>query len=184
MSSDETTADITHRLRRWTISTDAVPASDLMDEAAAEIDRLRSQPCPYVTGTVTRYCTLPPCHVPSQKNLTLTDAEREAVEWFAAGDETCYGWGWKRRAATLRGLLERTAGDRPEAINVGESDRPQPINAARLAALEELSALDQALELEYGLTGNPMIKAQERTAATHSTPGECRVQGDGIPKQV
>ena len=28
--------------------------------------------CPYVTGNVTRYCTLTP--------LTLTDAEREAVE--------------------------------------------------------------------------------------------------------
>mgnify|MGYP003336570338 CR=1 FL=1 len=33
--------DITQRLRRWTISTDAVPASDLMDEAADEIERLR-----------------------------------------------------------------------------------------------------------------------------------------------
>ena len=43
------------------------------------------------------------------QRLRLTDKEREAVEWFAAGDETCYGWGWKSRAATLRGLLERTA---------------------------------------------------------------------------
>jgi len=33
--------DITARLRRWAIATDAVPASDLMDEAADEIDRLR-----------------------------------------------------------------------------------------------------------------------------------------------
>jgi hypothetical protein len=63
--------DIVTRLRQWAIATDAVPASDLMDEAAAEIERLRSQPCPYVTGTVTRYCTLTP--------FTLTDAEREAV---------------------------------------------------------------------------------------------------------
>ena len=72
-------SDITDRLRRWTISTDAVPASDLMDEAANEIARLR-----------------------------LTDAERETVERVAAtlegwklqprdaGD-----------AATLRGLLDR-----------------------------------------------------------------------------
>lgn len=44
-------SDLTDRLRRWAISTDAVPASDLMEEAADEIDRLR-----------------------------LTDAEREAVE--------------------------------------------------------------------------------------------------------
>ncbi len=38
----------------------------------AEIDRLRVQPCPHVTGTVTRYCT-----------LTLTDAERDAIETAA-----------------------------------------------------------------------------------------------------
>lgn len=33
--------DIAERLRRWAIATDAVPASDLMDEAADEIERLR-----------------------------------------------------------------------------------------------------------------------------------------------
>ena len=33
--------DITTRLRRWTHAVDAVPASDLMDEAAAEVERLR-----------------------------------------------------------------------------------------------------------------------------------------------
>ena len=86
MSSDETTADIANRLRRWAISTDAVPASDLMDEAAAEIDRLR-----------------------------LTDAERLAVRFCVTASlpeteklggvagELC-----RMHAATLRGLLERT----------------------------------------------------------------------------
>jgi len=60
--------------------------------------------CPYVIGTVTRYCTLTP--------LTLTDAEREAIREAADayslddGDPDC-----ERIAATLRGLLERT---RPE----------------------------------------------------------------------
>ena len=44
----------------------------LVEEAAAEIERLRSQPCPYVTGRVTKYCTL--------SSPTLTDAEREAVD--------------------------------------------------------------------------------------------------------
>ena len=34
-------------------------------------------------------------------------------------------------------------------------------DAARLAALEKLSALDQKLELQYGLTDNPLIKAQQ-----------------------
>jgi len=33
--------DITDRLRRWTHDANAQPASDIMDEAADEIDRLR-----------------------------------------------------------------------------------------------------------------------------------------------
>ena len=33
--------DITDRLRRWTHAADAMPASELMDEAADEIDQLR-----------------------------------------------------------------------------------------------------------------------------------------------
>jgi hypothetical protein len=78
--------DIVTRLRQWAIATDAVPASDLMDEAAAEIERLRAQPCPYVTGSVTQHCTLTP--------LTLTDAEREALEFYVADD-------------TLQALLKR-----------------------------------------------------------------------------
>jgi hypothetical protein len=51
----ETPGDLVARLRRWTHAADAAPASDLMDEAADEIARLR-----------------------------LTAAEREAVEWYAA----------------------------------------------------------------------------------------------------
>jgi len=86
--------DIVTRLRQWAIATDAVPASDLMDEAAAEIERLRSQPCPYVTGTVTRYCTLTP--------FTLTDAEREAIAVCIEDIR------FEDVRATLRGLLERT----------------------------------------------------------------------------
>lgn len=35
-------ADLVKRLRTWAFATDAVPASDLMDEAADEIARLRS----------------------------------------------------------------------------------------------------------------------------------------------
>lgn len=67
-------SDIVQRLRRWSISTDAVPASDIMDEAADEIERLR-----------------------------LTDAEREAVTWFA-----CYGVDRPLgHSTTLRCLLER-----------------------------------------------------------------------------
>jgi hypothetical protein len=36
-------SDVVTRLRRWTVSVDAVPASDLMDEAADTISSLRSE---------------------------------------------------------------------------------------------------------------------------------------------
>jgi hypothetical protein len=68
--------DITQRLRSWSFAPTTSPASDLMDEAANEIDRLR-----------------------------LTDAEREAMEYFSLW----VGWGAaKSHAVTLRGLLDRT----------------------------------------------------------------------------
>lgn len=80
--------------------------ASVFEEAAAAIERLRSQPCPYVTGTVTRYCTLTP--------FTLTDAERETVA-VAAMEADAHQH--QARAATLRGLLERLsnppAADRP-----------------------------------------------------------------------
>ena len=57
---------------------------------------MTDEPCPYVTGSATRYCTLTP--------FTLTDAEREAVETCIADDEAATAY---TRAATLRGLLER-----------------------------------------------------------------------------
>jgi hypothetical protein len=88
--------DIVTRLRQWAIATDAVPASDLMDEAAAEIERLRSQHCPHVTGSVTLHCTLTP--------FTLADEERDAIERLAihCADTSCVD-----TAKTLWGLLER-----------------------------------------------------------------------------
>lgn len=55
-----------------------------------------SKECPYVTGSVTKYCTLTP--------LTLTDAEREAIHW-AIGDVADIAGPVEE---TLRGLLERT----------------------------------------------------------------------------
>ena len=63
----------------------------------AEIARLRSQPCPYVTGDTTRYCTLTP--------LTLTDEEREALKFVVSeGHVAC-----QFECDIQRGLLERTA---------------------------------------------------------------------------
>jgi len=71
-------------------------------QTTLEAEHMDEKPCPYVTGTVTRYCTLTP--------FTLTDAEREAIREAADAyalddlDSDC-----DRIAATLRGLLERTA---------------------------------------------------------------------------
>jgi hypothetical protein len=117
--------DIIARLRRWTHDANAVPASDLMDEAAAEIELLREAirrladqdatlsvcdgnvtvtmdgPCPYVVGKTTLHCSLTP--------LTLTTKEREAIDEavnFYGGveeDARC-----QTLAVTLRGLLDRT----------------------------------------------------------------------------
>jgi hypothetical protein len=58
---------------------------------------MSDQPCPYVTGDATRYCTLTP--------LTLTDEERQAVEWAVSAAENCQ----HPADDALRGLLERTA---------------------------------------------------------------------------
>lgn len=94
--------DIVDRLRNWSIAVDAAPASDLMEEAADEIERLRSRPCPYVTGTVTRYCTLNTSETPN--GSTLTDAEREAIEYFS---DFPFSDDSRPHPATLRSLLER-----------------------------------------------------------------------------
>ena len=70
--------------------------------AADEIERLRSQPCPFVTGTVTRYCTLTP--------FALTDAERAAVAWALKEAVWSYSADTGNHRPTLRGLLERLGG--------------------------------------------------------------------------
>lgn len=59
-----------------------------------------------------------------------------------------------KAAPLLRNDGTGNTSDRSKPIRNDDFDRSKPINA-RLAALEELVALDQKLELEYGLTGNP-----------------------------
>jgi hypothetical protein len=54
--------------------------------------------CPYVTGTVTRFCTLTP--------FTLTDAEREALE--IAVEYVGSAYAVEHHARTIERLLERT----------------------------------------------------------------------------
>jgi len=87
--------DIVERIRKLRFV--HIPGtSDLMEEACQEIERLRNgAACPHVRGTVTQHCSL---------NFTLTDEEREALE-FAVGT----GRVATHDAATLRGLLERLA---------------------------------------------------------------------------
>jgi hypothetical protein len=78
-------------------------ASQLMAEAADEIERLRNgAPCPHVRGTVTQYCSL---------NFTLTDEERAAIEWFAEVRKPLtrltQSHNREKYKDTLCGLLER-----------------------------------------------------------------------------
>jgi hypothetical protein len=106
-------SDIVKRLRTWTHSVHATPVSDMLDEAADEIGRLRSAYATAIHCLIDNaerlrltYATQQQDATQSQGSVrgegifTLTAAEREAMEWYAA-----YGAG--DHAATLRGLLER-----------------------------------------------------------------------------
>ena len=77
-------------------------------------------PCPYVTGNVTKYCTLTP--------LTLTDAEREAIKVaindYELNDMDAGCW---HIANTLRGLLER--------LSDGPQSTPEPQSTPSECAL-------------------------------------------------
>jgi len=94
--------DITTRLRRWTHDAHAVPASDLMDEAAGEIDRLRSR------------LRLQDAVIRSGDVACLTHAEREALEIAIGLDDS------GPMAATLRGLLDRVGPVRTAATETVE----------------------------------------------------------------
>ncbi len=77
-------------------------ASQLFEEACAEIERLRNGAvesretvqCPHVVGKTTLHCSLTP--------FTLTDAERKAIT------EASDFYVGTRTGVTLRKLLERT----------------------------------------------------------------------------
>jgi len=91
--------DIVVRLRSWTIMPAASPASDLMDEAADEIERLRSS---YATAT----------HRLAEElaRLRLTDSERdvlrEVCRVYADEDDA----GCNEIAYVIDRLLERLGG--------------------------------------------------------------------------
>ncbi len=99
--------DITRRLRRWAHAVDAEPASDLMDQAAEEIENLRKA----IRRLAEQDATLSVCdgNVTVTMDGTLTDVEREAIREAVGAyndndddDEEC-----ARIAATLHGLLKR-----------------------------------------------------------------------------
>lgn len=103
------TDDLIRRLRRWTHDVDAASACDLMDEAACEIERLRFT----ISRLAGQDATLSVRDgaVTATMDSTLTDAELEAVEMFAATAWTAVPWSVvERHAATLRGLPERHKG--------------------------------------------------------------------------
>ena len=103
-------SDIVERLRNWR-TVHLARLHLLMEEAADEIERLsRTGSNSRQTGDEAAECRSQSEKTPERERVanhpatpdssTLTDAEREAVEWYAA-----YGAG--DHAATLRGLLER-----------------------------------------------------------------------------
>lgn len=111
-------SDIVTRLRNWR-DVHLARLHLLMDEAADEMERLSgSGDCPTPDNAANRDNTPATHDTPSEgrehRGCTLTDEEREAVEWYAA-----YGAG--AYAATLRGLLSRT----------GQNSRQTGDNAAK-----------------------------------------------------
>lgn len=75
---DKPRDDLPTRLRRWAISNEATPESDLMDEAAVAL-----------------------------AHLALTNAEREALEYVELLLRCDYHPVWERHRTALRGLLAR-----------------------------------------------------------------------------
>ena len=168
--------DIVKRLRTWCHAVDAESAQDLMDEAAAEIERLRNGAvCPHVRGTVTQHCSL---------NLTLTDAEREAIS-LAYSRLTAVA-NYESIAATLQALLARTNHDAvPEAIARTESascgrgcgGTDKPVTLPAMGAGD--TTLDGAPAVEAG-AGKPQISHPQ--AGNTQTAPPC-VETDGPPSQ-
>lgn len=95
--NEDRVTDLITRLRTWSHARHAAPASDLMDEAADEIERLRLELSDAGKSN----------HQEKPDSSTLTAAEREAVERASIAYELLPTVGAKQVSATLRGLLER-----------------------------------------------------------------------------
>jgi hypothetical protein len=81
-----------------------------MDEAADEIERLRQsdRPQPIKPAEATRATHDAQTEGSLQSGGTITDAEREAIEWFAEVRKPLNSFDDGEYVATLRKLLERT----------------------------------------------------------------------------
>jgi hypothetical protein len=109
--------DIVSRLRHWR-GLHLAHGGELFEEAAAEIASLREAIRRLAEQAAT--LSVQGGNVTVTMDATLTDAEREAVEWYANFPDGIH-------AATLRKLLERNDHDAvPEAIANAESVAPQP----------------------------------------------------------
>jgi len=98
--------DITKRLRRWVHAVEVVAASDLIEEAADEIERLRLA----ISRIADQDATLSVCNgnVTVTMDATLTRYERHCIErvrdiYADEDDVAC-----NEIAAVLDGLLDRT----------------------------------------------------------------------------
>ena len=101
-------SDIASRLRNWR-GLHLAHSGELFEAAAGEIERLRAIMASQTDSPQAVERTPEPPSTPGegtrQVACTLTDAEREAIGWAIAATA-----GVSLRAATLRGLLERTRG--------------------------------------------------------------------------
>lgn len=95
---------LVQRLRDSVTQCRALDRSQLLTEAADEIERLREA----IRRLADQVATLSVCNdnVTVTVDATLTDAEREAIEGAITNMESRGVWAWP---ATLRGLLERLA---------------------------------------------------------------------------
>ena len=105
-------SDIVTRLRDWR-NVHLARLHILMEEAADEMERLSANgDCPVADNAANRDNTpaahATQCEGSEQSGCTLSDSEREAVEWFARVGHSDDGG----RAATMRGLLKRLGGER------------------------------------------------------------------------
>jgi hypothetical protein len=128
-------------------------ASELMNDAATAIETLRWQltireniigrlvdengrlrngavtgcetVCPHVRGTVTQHCSL---------NFTLTDEEREAIEWFAEVRKPLDSLDGGEYVATVRKLLGRTNQDAVPAARAAEPESSVPLGSGAALA--------------------------------------------------